>query len=70
MHNDLKKMHYSFRNNRQDISVTQCRKTPVCRDQTSGQFRPMEEVDPKFPPEGPDRRQFPDREEHERRRHL
>jgi len=55
MHHDLKKMHYSFRHN---------------RDQTSGQFRPMEEVDPKFPPERPDRRQFPDREEHERRRHL
>ena len=70
MHNDLKKMHYSFRNNRQEISVTQCRKTPECRDQTSGQFRPMEEVDPKFPPERPDRRQFPNREEHERRRHL
>ena len=47
-----------------------CRNPIECRDQTSGQFRPMEEVDPKFPPERPDRRQFPDREEHERRRHL
>ena len=47
-----------------------CRNPIECRDQTSGQFRPMEEVDPKFPPGRPDRRQFPDREEHERRRNL
>ena len=44
MHHDLKKMHYSFRHN---------------RDQTTGKFRPMEEVAPKFPAERSNRRDFP-----------
>jgi len=49
MYLDLKRMHYSFR---------------VNRDQTTGKFRPMSEVDgPKFPAERSNRRDFPDTKE-------
>jgi len=50
MYLDLKRMHYSFR---------------VNRDQTTGKFRPMAEVEdgPKFPAERSNRRDFPDTKE-------
>jgi hypothetical protein len=48
MHLDLKKMHYSFRHN---------------RDQATGKFRPMVEVAPKFPAERGSRRDFPGSQE-------
>ena len=36
----------------------------LCRDQSSGKFRPMSEVEsPKFPAERSNRREFPDTKE-------
>ena len=66
MYLDLKRMHYSFRVNRSWCHYKHKHNSDIFlfRDQTTGKFRPMSEVDgPKFPAERSNRRDFPDTKE-------
>ena len=67
MYLDLKRMHYSFRVNRSWWHNGPKSDTSLFRDQTTGKFRPMSEVEdgPKFPAERSNRRDFPDTKEEE-----
>ena len=65
MYLDLKRMHYSFRVNRSWICHNKHKSNVfLFRDQTTGKFRPMSEVDgAKFPAKRGNRRDFPDTKE-------
>ena len=60
MYLDLKRMHYSFRVNRSGWHDEPKSDISLFRDQSTGEFRPMSEVEdgPKFPAERSNRRDF------------
>ena len=65
MYLDLKRMHYSFRVNRSRCHNNKHKSDIfLFRDQTTGKFRPMSEVESlKFPAERSNRRDFPETKE-------
>ena len=65
MYLDLKRMHYSFRVNRSWWQNKPKADITLFRDQTTGKFQPMSEVEDgsKFPAERSNRRDFPDTKE-------